>query len=70
MTDELPTGMTLSLEIKTTQRGAQAKLEEIVSVLSDTWDVVITKKYFRELGDESCEVTVVLMHNPKKGEEL
>ena len=70
MIDELPTGMTLSLTLDTTRRGAQAKLKRIVSVLSDTWDVVITSSYFAELGDESCEVTLVLIHNPKKGEEL
>ena len=69
MNDELPTGMTLSMTLETTQRGAKSLLKGIVSVLSDTWDVVITNKYFSELGDESCEVTVVLMHNQTKGEK-
>ena len=69
MTDELPTGTTLSLQLDTPQRGAQAKLEGLVSVLSDTWDVVVTSKYDKGIGDESCEVTVVLIDNPTKGEK-
>jgi len=70
MTDELPTGMTLALTLDTTQRGAKAKLEGLVSVLSDTWDVVIVNTCWSQVGDLKSFMTVVLIENTTKGEEL
>ena len=61
MIDALPTGMTLALTLDTTQRGAKAELEHLVSVLSDTWDVVIVNGCWSQHGDLKSFVTVVLI---------
>jgi hypothetical protein len=66
MTDELPTGEILTLTLE----GPQAKLEEIVSVLSDTWDVVIVNGCESPSSDQQSYMTVVLIDNPTKGETL
>ena len=60
MTEELRVGSTLSLVLETPKRGAKEQLEDIVSNLSDVWEVIIVKEAWSQIGDQRAFITVVL----------